>query len=732
MSRSIVPLLPGLLAAALALLAGCNRREKPAPSEPSKTVEPPKAAASKPAADQARVHPVQPKATEETSVEVEALTGAHTRIVWSQYQKKKSADPYSSNDDHFLMGLDTRDGLGIRVILSEKGNYTRPLLSADGQTVLYTVKGLTRDGKGNKHYKPVIMRTDWLGREPAQIAEGYAVDAWLDTASGTEWVYAVREITPSPRIAIEARKMIRFPLTDPAKEELVWDQTFVSPDNIQFSRDGRRASGQFPWPNAGQFVAGEGGKPTEFKKLLTGCWPGLAPDNSYVSWILDGEHKQATFFSGDGASSWNLKFNAHPDLEMGEIYHPRWTSHPRFITLTGPYLGELVPGEGSVIGKGGLTAEIYIGKLGEKLDRFEEWVRVTDNELGDNYPDVWIEGGDRVDLAGFPQAKDASATAGLGWPRNRDGLVFLWEDRNKNNTVKLRDGHQLDCSLETKGAARYGRHFEMLLDTGSFAPKAEAAAAIADAFKKDGPVSVELVLGMMNPEGAGEGAVATFPGLQITCRGGLIHAKTDSGIIGLGPLSSPVVHFAAVRSGTGYALRAQGADGKTHRAFTAKAAAAARDAPIVFGGGGAGAGLLRVAIYKRPLDEPELVVSAGDLPADLVSVSAARVKLRGRLLEASPMPTAEGINPYTSALVECVYEVTNVIEGDYNEKRVFVKHWGMLDRKTTAGFPRRPGVEYELLLEPLSEHPQLKGDRSMALDVFDLDPYYDVSAPKVP
>jgi hypothetical protein len=93
------------------------------------------------------------------------------------------------------------------------------------------------------------------------------------------------------------------------------------------------------------------------------------------------------------------------------------------------------------------------------------------------------------------------------------------------------------------------------------------------------------------------------------------------------------------------------------------------------------------------------------------------------------MPTIEGISPYTSALVEYVYEVGKVTEGDFTGKRIFVKHWGMMDRKSVLGFPRKVGVEYDLTVQPLSAHPQLKGDRSMPLDVFDLDPWYDVSTP---
>ena len=95
------------------------------------------------------------------------------------------------------------------------------------------------------------------------------------------------------------------------------------------------------------------------------------------------------------------------------------------------------------------------------------------------------------------------------------------------------------------------------------------------------------------------------------------------------------------------------------------------------------------------------------------------------------MPTEEGINPYTSAMVACIYDVVSVSEGVYTGKQILVKHWGMLTRQIVAGFPRAVGQEFDLVVEPLDAHPELKGDRAMELDVFDLETFYDVSTPSV-
>jgi hypothetical protein len=700
---------------ALAFVPACGKKEPPAPAE----APPPK---STPAPD------VQ--AGKDLSKKVESFTGARTRVVWAQNQKQNGTDPLSNKSAHFLMGMDSHDGLGVRPVIAKEGNYTRPIITSDGDTILYTRKSVTWDAQDTRHYSTVVMRTDWKGSAPVEISDGYAVDAWRDQATRIEWVYAVRDIMPSPLIALEAKKLIRFQLENPEEEQLVWDQTRVSPDNIQFSRDGKRASGQFPWPNTGQFIF-EG--KNDFKKLLTGCWPSMAPDNSYVSWILDGAHKSITLFPDDGGKPWTVGLTTTPELAKGEIYHPCWTNHPRFITLTGPYLPAADPEEGSAIGKGGLTSEVFIGKFSEKLDKIDAWLRITDNALNDNYPDIWIEGGDTAELKSFAQTHESkSAPPAAIWPLDREGIVFLWQNRDANNAVKLPNGTQLDCSLDAHGAARHGRSFEMLLDTGSFVPKADAAAIIKDALFAGMPLTLEFILHIDGDAKAAFGNLATFPHLKLSIRDGTISAETSSGIIGIGPVQGSVNHFTAAVGEKGYSFTLQEIDGKS----TTKTSAAkprqsqGRSDQVVFGGGsGKGIGMSHVAVYARALSAAEMRDHAKPLSALAVASSPPSLKLRAKLVETSPMPTAEGISPYASALVEYVYEVSKVIEGEYAGKRIFVKHWAMMDRKPVLGFPRKVGVEYDLAIQPLSAHPQLKGDRSMPLDVLDLDPWYDVTTP---
>ena len=62
------------------------------------------------------VEPVSRAPKDALSKEIEGLTGAHTRIVWAQQQNSKKQDKHGNGLNFSLMGFDTRDGKGARVI----------------------------------------------------------------------------------------------------------------------------------------------------------------------------------------------------------------------------------------------------------------------------------------------------------------------------------------------------------------------------------------------------------------------------------------------------------------------------------------------------------------------------------------------------------------------------------------------------------------------------------------
>jgi hypothetical protein len=56
----------------------------------------------------------------------------------------------------------------------------------------------------------------------------------------------------------------------------------------------------------------------------------------------------------------------------------------------------------------------------------------------------------------------------------------------------------------------------------------------------------------------------------------------------------------------------------------------------------------------------------------------------------------------------------------------------MLDQKPLHGFPRQIGERYDLLVESVTAHEHLKGERVMDdTTAFGLQPWFDVTAPMV-
>ncbi len=707
-------------------LTACRESKPPkeSPRKPSKTSVSPKLKRSKPLD--------KPLAgIDKTIVE---FTGAHTRIVWAENQHLNNPDTFAYGDKLLLKGIDTRDEKGERMLQSKVDNYSRPLLTSDGEGILFTDKRVTKR-QGLKNYNPAIYRTDWTGAKPVRIAKGYAVDCWRDPVSGVEWVYAVQELNDSNKLALEAKRLVRFRLDDPAREEIVYDAGPVSPDNIQFSRDGSLASVLFPWPEAGILVRGPDGN-YDARKLQTGCWPSMAPDDSGVSWVFHGGHKGASFFAPGREKSWDVKFNSGPGMAGREMYHPRWSNHPRFMVLTGPYL----PGKRdtrSVINSGGASAQVIIGRFSETLDRVEAWLQVTHDTLSESFPDMWIADGGKVQLAGFAKPDSAPGTipaADDPWPVLRDDLIFLWRDRNAVTRFTDRDGKAHAApQLEEHDAARYGRLEEMQVSGGHFEAGSDTAQFAIAAMQSRPEITVEmLLLPEASPSGdsaAGLRHVFRGPNLAIGMddRGCLVVAQDGLIQRTAAPLPTAPFHLVVARRPGSFACFVNGESAllEPHRG----APPASLPGQLRFGGGWHG-GILAVAIHDRALSPSEvkqestaqLAVHARRPPAP------PQVKVLARLVEASAMPSVEGIAPYTGALVTYVYDIDKVLAGELPAKRILVRHWAILDQKTVVGFPREPGKSHELILESLADHAHLTGERVVDdTTEFDLEPWFDVT-----
>lgn len=117
-------------------------------------------------------------ADEDTASGVLRLTGARTRIVWAHQVKGEPKRWGSGSSEFALMGFDTEQR-ATRVILPGPDSYANPSITADGSRVVFTDAG---DG--------TIYAVDWNGANRTKLASGFALCAWVDPATGVQWIYA--------------------------------------------------------------------------------------------------------------------------------------------------------------------------------------------------------------------------------------------------------------------------------------------------------------------------------------------------------------------------------------------------------------------------------------------------------------------------------------------------------------------------------------------------------------
>jgi hypothetical protein len=315
--------------------------------------------------------------------DIRSLTGAHTRVVWVQSNEN---DPRAEGEGLVLMGLDTDDGRGERVIGADRRSRVKPLLTADGQRIVFSTRMVPGPAE--------VFVVNWDGTGQRKVADGFALDVWRDPASGREWVY----LGTKHNADYDFVEVVRVPLDGGGASELMWNKTAVSTDTFQVSADGQHAGGLWPWPDAG--VARLPNGPLEV--LGQGCWTGLAHVRGPLFWYFDGAHRNLTLVDAETRGRWVVNINDPPGFDGAEVYHPRWTPHPRFLTTTGPYN----QGGDNQARTGGPQTEVYIGRFSPDFSRVEAWARATTNAHGDSSPDVWI------DLDGSPHAATPAGPVG--------------------------------------------------------------------------------------------------------------------------------------------------------------------------------------------------------------------------------------------------------------------------------------------------------------------------------
>ena len=647
-------------------------------------------------------------ATEESGqgIELGAFTGAPTRAVWIEQKKSGQIDQHAAGKNLKLMALDSLDGKGERAILPEAGGYSRPMFTPDGEQVVFSTKGIKKSEAGIRSYSPRCFVVNFDGTGLRDLGEGYAEALWSDP-SGDMWVFVIVDFQDDERVVMEGKRLEKFRLDAPAKREILWDKTPVGGDSFRLGRDGLKMVGQFPWPESGIVDLKTG----VLKRIGNGCWTSIAPGDSAISWVFDGAHRNVTIYDGAGGMLHTLAMNTHPDLEGHRVYHPRWSNHPRFAVVSGPYIHDKKAGANKI--------EIYLARFAADMSAVEQWHRVTDNQRADLYADVWIKGGNDISL---PVLRKGSVEAlAVKWPPEGEGLFFAWKNSRENV-----EANGSICRVRAVGAARYGKRLDLAPGTGRFIADGIDSGVIDD-------LQWLIVDAVITPADQG-GTVMEFGGYLLSQKGGEFQLNMPTK---KGERSSRFGNFVAgqpihlrlrVDSGSLQVM----INGKVEDIWTSPLhfKRDRQDVGITFGGGWDGR-LEQVAFYGNASGQVTVPQLAGiaDLKAD---PGEGRLRIRGKLLELTPRPEIGELGAYTRALVYHLYEIETVSGGAFNAKRMVVAHWSLLDRKPAAGVPSKVGEIYEIEVEPLTRNPQLKSERTFD-ETSDLEAaiYFDITTPSL-
>ena len=662
------------------------------------------------------------------------FTDRHFRVVWAEAADAEQKDAFVNHAEFRLMGLDSHDGKGARPLRDELQCYRRPILTSDGTAVVWT------DSISREHW---TMK--WDGSGVRKLGTGYAVDTWKDPVNGREWVYAGRKATDEFHHILDTVE--RFPLSDPSKVEPVWNATKVAFDNFQLPRGGKTFASLFPWPHGGIGDPATG----TWKKFARGCWGSIAPDDSGLLWIFDGPHKNLIFYATEQERKWEVPVNDTALLDGHEVYHPRWSNSPRFFVQTGPYTAD-VPGMPSIFG-GGRNVEIYAGRFSEDFSRVEAYFRVTENNSGDFYPDLWVEGGESENLdltaiaEGKPKGLPAYAYALAGWPAKGASPIFLWDTGLTANEVSV-DGVNQPCHLVLQDRARYGAHSQLVLGGGRAVTDPATAARILEAFRDGDDFAFQILVTSSDFEFEGErpfltlGTVSDGALFQLVQKAGIAsiryrngEAKELSPLQGTARLdwSKPTSLTVLLRKGKIQIYKdgtqVSGARVPLDRSGWPQDLS---DSYLVLGAphGSEWQGALeKLVVYPHDMDDALIDASSDTIRAAVVERDPIpSVEMNATLVETRPVPDPESLGAYTRALVVYRYKVDKVIEGTYDGEFIQVAHYAVMDRKTLGTFPRGVGNDAWLKVEPFESHPQLSSERRTEAD-FDLDLWYDVTTP---
>ncbi len=673
---------------------------------------------------------------------VEKFTGGHTRVVW--VTDAQNLDSFAERNQLQLVGYDSRDGKGERIICGERSNYYRPLITPDGERIVFSNRQTLQ-----------IYVVKWDGSRPRLLKEpGCATDVWRDPRTGKTWVYyqeSLEDFTKPVR---------RFPIDEPEKVETVWSSSIVQAlPAFQLSRDGRMAASTFPWPSSGVAELSSGA----WRKHRDGCWPSMAPDNSYMSWTFDGPHRNLIMTRSGEKESWAIDISKAPGVNEFEVYHPRWSNDVRYMVMTGPYTS----GEKKIkLWDGADGVEIYIGKFNKEFRGMDSWLKLTKSRSGEFFPDVWIAGGENRSskfqsteaVSAAQNSKMAQAMKSLiphsddgKWPGSRKGLLFAWRDNKDNGQFVDGPGKQRSVRLKTEGGARFGPNGEMHILGGAFLPDGTFNKEIRDACKKSDQITIEAIVSASRVPQFGPARIISLSGSPAK-RNFTLGQEGDQLVLRLQTSNTNRngidFKLAPIQAGTPYHVLVSYKPGLLVCYINGRLASQSSfergsfdkwqgsSYSLIFGNEVGGVrpweGYLDgVAIYDRFM--------ATDEAARKFALASTRVAQRPKIdrkivkaemLQKTDSPPPEAIAPYRRALVINRYKIKEANDAKLVNQTVQVAEWALLDAKVPTSYAQaRPGEILQLNLEPYEAHPQLESERlASEMPSLDEEVFYSVSS----
>jgi hypothetical protein len=664
----------------------------------------------------------QPAEHVQTLSTLHEFTGAPTRLVWAQ-DLLDNKDVSAKGQHLRLMGYDSEDGKGERVILSGPENFFRPLMSPSGQQVVFS-----------DFYQRKVEVVDWSGENRHYVTEGRALAVWQDPVNGIEWIYVGRgEVKGSPGPGSD--RLYRVQLENPAIEERLWDKTPFG-GALHVSGDGRRFSAEM---SSCVLIDIER---QEVQRKGKGCWPAVAPDHSYRYWFFDGAHRNLEMVDTRQGTRNRIHLANAPGIEGHEVYHPRWSNHPRYMVMTGPYT---IRQGGNNIRGGGGGVEIYVGRFNEDYTDMEEWLQVTTNQRADFYPDLWIkrneEPAPEKALPVIPSSQTTSSQKESHWPMVNEKLLFAWENVAAGNEWTSPAGQLYQGEIVAEGMARFSLNYQMRPDSGWYLATRLPEPEPREYTDVRG-ISLEFVTSLPAQQKQTNGRLLALgqenenQSILRVDQGFLVLEERRKGqempVMRLGQLPPGQAHVLLNLEPTQVSFKINEAALKIYPRKHLELMAW----PIMMGGSrsvkspGWNGLLERVALYTGVLDDQGLEQTAQLFAQMQKSVSVIKpIVVRAELVSSSSIPTPEDILPYRRGLVVNEYRIVELVQGEIQDKVILVAHWAILDGKSLPEAERTVGTVYDLRLDAFDNRPELEGERlSMESDNLLLTMYYDLDS----